>query len=169
MMHKLLLPFALVCVLGAGGSALAQVDKTNLVRQIIVAQGLLDFFEQQMTQQREATRASATQMFEAMFREAGGQPTPKAVTAFERLVVRSAEIFTAQELVDAWSAEYGRELSTSDLTSILAYYESPIGKKDVSASKAAMARFSQWATQQGLARSSTLLTEFISELKAAQP
>ena len=96
------------------------------------------------------------------------QPNQKELAAFERLVSRSSSVFSAQEFVDSWSAEYGKELSTAELTEILRYYESPTGKKDVSASKAAMARFSRWATQEGHARTTSLISDFAAELKAAR-
>ena len=168
-MHRFLfVVLASLLLAGSMSSAHSQDNRASLVRQIVVAQGLLELFDQQMVQQREATRSYATRMFQDGVREAGGQSNPKEIAAFERLVSRANSVFTAQEFVDAWSAEYGKELSTSELTEILHYYESPTGRKDVAASKAAMVRFSQWAAQQGQARSASLISDFAAELKAAR-
>lgn len=148
--------------------AFAQDERGDLVRRIIVAQGLLEIFDQQIAQQKEATQAYANKMFEEGVRQAGGQPNDRERAAFERLVVRSSAIFTPDELVRAWAAEYGKELTTQELSLVLRYYESPIGRKDVAASKSALTRFSTWAAEQGQARTSALIADFAEELKSAR-
>jgi hypothetical protein len=160
--------FACAAFLTCTGVAHGQSSKVALVQRIAEAQGLLELFDQQLVQQREATRAYALRMFEDGVREAGGEPNERERQAFERLIARSSELFTSRELVAAWVAEYGQGLTNEDLEGILKYYLSPIGKKDVAASKMAMVRFSTWMSEQGQQRSGSLISSFAAELKAAR-
>jgi len=154
----------LSCALAAHANA--QDERTTLISRIVSAQGLMEMFDLQMSQQKETVQGYATQLFAKTMRDFGGQPTARQRAALERLAIRSAVIFSAQELVAAWSAQYGKELSLDDLLEILRYYESPVGRRDVAASKTAMSAFTQWVAQESQVRASVILADFASELKA---
>lgn len=147
--------------------AFAQAEKQALIQKIAVAQGLLDMFDQQLAQQQQASQVLGAKMLEDVVRQAGGTDNDRARKALERFVSRSAQLFSAQELVGAWSADYGKGLSVTDLQGILSYYESPIGKKDVAASKAALVSFSNWMNERAQSRLTPLLNDYLKELKAA--
>jgi hypothetical protein len=150
------------------GHAHAQSDKSALIQRIAEAQGLLELIDQQLVQQREVTRAGALKMFEDSVRQVGGEPSDRERQAFERLVSRSSNMFSAKELVAVWVAEYGKDLSVQELNAMLKYYLSPIGRKDVAASKMGMVMFSKWMAEQAQQRTADLISTFASELKAAQ-
>jgi len=148
--------------------AKAQDARASLVQRIAVAQGLTEMFEQQLSQQREATQAYVKKVYEQIIAQAGGTPNPRELAALERFVARCAELFSAREVVAAWVSHYGQDLSIQDLQEILRYYESPTGRKDARATKAAFPAFSAWMAQQGEARSTALISDFIAELRAAR-
>ena len=148
-------------------STFAQDSRAALVQRIAVAQGLIELFDQQLFQQRDASQAYATKFYRDALSVSGNEPTPREKQAFDRFISRNTAMFSAKEIVDAWVGTYGKELTVQDLGDIAKYYESPIGRKDVGASKAAMPIFTAWLVQETQSRSTSLLQEFIAELRAA--
>ena len=149
-------------------SVLAQESRATLVERIAAAQGLTEIFDQQLEQQREAVKGYAVKLFEEAVAAGGGQANPKEKAALDKLATQSAALFSGKEVTAAWIANYGKGLSLEDLRTILGYYESPIGRKDVAATKAAMPAFSAWMTEEAGVRSTSLIKEFVSELQAAR-
>lgn len=88
---------------------------------------------------------------------------------FGRYIERSAAIFSAEELVNAVAVAYGKNLSEADLNNILAFYQSPSGRKDVLASKEAMNEITKIFLIEGGRRTNTLMEQMLLELKAAYP
>jgi len=155
--------FSLLLTCSPGASA--QDERTALVQRIAAAQGLNDLFEQQRAQSRQGALAYGKQVFDKMVADAGGTASDRQRAAFERLLVRGSEMFSGAELTNAWVSQYGRELSLGDLSEILRYYESPVGRKDVAASKLAMTGFSQWLIAESQRRTTELLSAFVRELR----
>jgi hypothetical protein len=146
----------------------AQDARSELVRKIAASQGLLEMFDQQITQQRESVKGYASDIFQRAVTDSGGQANEKERAAFERFVGKTATIFSASEMEAAWIASYGKDLTVDDLAAILRYYESPIGRKDVAANKLAMVSFSAWASREGRARATALLQGLILDLQEAR-
>ncbi len=159
---------AALLLASAASSVFAQDSRTALVQKIAVAQGLTELYDQQLAQQREATKGYAAKLFDDAVAAGGGKANAKEKAALERLVAKTTEMFSGKEVAAAWVTHYGKELSLQDLKAILAYYESPIGRKDVAATKLAMPAFSSWMAQETQTRATSLLTEFVSELQAAR-
>jgi len=151
----------------ASTSALAQDARTSLIQRIAEAQGLTQSFDQQLVALKETTHILAKGIFDQNV-QSGRQPNPKEQAAFKRFETRNANMFTSKEIVAAWTAHYGREMSIQDLEDVLRYWESTVGRKDVAAMKAAMPGFSNWVAQETHSRSTSLVADFIAELKAAR-
>ncbi|MBL8469413.1 DUF2059 domain-containing protein [Methyloversatilis discipulorum] len=140
------------------------------ISQIVEAQGLRQMFEQQLNQSQAAAADLGKNLYRKMLLESGipeGQENPKLENVFTQYLQRCAAMFSAQELVETWSSFYGKDLSEADLDNILAYYTSPAGKKDVSASKSAMVRFSQTISRESQARMNESIEQFMSDLRSA--
>ena len=146
----------------------AQDEKTRLVQRIAAAQGLTEMFEQMIVQQKQLARQNADRLLEEATQQGRTVPTEKVQAALTRLLDRIANIITPDEIVQAWATEYAKELSIQELDGILQYYESPVGRKDVAASKAALWRFTEWCAQRSQERIRPILADFSSELVAAR-
>ncbi len=114
-------------------------------------------------------QSSAYKLFDEAIADAGGQVNPKQKAAFERYLAGVSTLFTAKEITDAWRAAYGKDLSEQELQEVLRYYQSPVGRKDVAASKRAMTTYTTWMTQTSQARSAPLLRTLVQEMQAAKP
>lgn len=166
--RTLILISVLSSFLLASSPSFAQNERAALVQKIAAAQGLEEMFEQQIAAQRDSMKSYASKLFEQAITEVGGQPNAKQEAAFERFVAKAAALFSPKEITQAWIGAYGKELSDQELLDVLKYYQSPIGQKDVAATKTAMITYSTWINQESQARVTPLLKAFVLELQAAQ-
>lgn len=167
-MKSLLRASFLSSILLLSASSFAQETRAELVQKIAAAQGLEEMFEQQISAQRDSFKSYASKIVEQAAAEAGGQINAKQLAAFENFVAKVTTLFSPKEITATWTAAYGKNLSDQELREVLKYYQSPIGKKDVSASKAAMIAFSTWINHETQARVSPLLKTLVQEVRAAQ-
>jgi hypothetical protein len=91
----------------------------------------------------------------------------KIEAAYIHYIERCSSLWTADELVEIWSGRYGKNLTDDDLTQILAYYQSAIGKKDVAATQAATIGFTQTMMVQGKKRINDAISAMTAEFKEA--
>jgi hypothetical protein len=139
------------------------------ISKIIEAQGLQQMLQQQLDQSKAQAGDLGKDLYRKLLSEreiAEGQENPKMRQIFTRYVERSADMFSAKELVETWSRFYGKNLSDAELEKILAYYKSPVGKKDVAAAQAAMVGFSQVVGDETAKRAKEHLRQMIADINA---
>lgn len=164
-------PILALAVLLAGSIAHADdATKSAKIARIVEAQGLQQMFQAQMDQGLVTAREVGREVVRRMAQEAGmsqADAAAKLEPVFQRYLERCATMFTAKELVDLWTDAYGRDLSERELDQILAYYRSPVGRKDVAASRSAMGGFTQAVNAIGKQRFDASLGQLIADLKTA--
>jgi hypothetical protein len=145
-------------------------SRADLVRRIAEAQGLPALFEQQAEQQREGLRAAGTQLFDDAMARTATTPGPMARQALDRFKQRAGTAFTAAELTAAWARAYGESsLTDEELKAILAWYASPVGKKDGAAAQSAMKAFGAAIAEQQQQRGQDALDKLAADLREILP
>jgi hypothetical protein len=163
----------IIFVLALAISMLANADeisKKEIIVRLVSAQGLKSMLEQQQTQMEASSIEFGKGMFQKMLSDFGvpeNQQNPRLKKAFEDYLTRCSTMFTVDEYVDAWVSQYGKDVSEEDLKKILAYYESPIGRKDVQASQAALTAFTQTVEAESQKRMQHSVSQFVADMKAA--
>jgi hypothetical protein len=118
-------------------------DRTAKIKALMDAQGLVEMWDQQMQLGKQQGRQQALQMLDQMLTSL--VPTPELNArfrqAFDTFMEALEPPWTAREIVDVWAGKYGSRFSDQELDSLVAYYTSPLGKKDVAATQAAMPEF----------------------------
>lgn len=140
------------------------------ISKIMEAQGLQQLFQQQLDHSKAQARDLGKDLYRKMLSESGisdGQENPKLEQVFVQYIERCSTMFNAKEFVEIWSRFYGNNLSEAELDKILAYYKSPVGKKDVTASQAAMVGFSQVVSTESQKRMNDSIGQLMADLKAA--
>jgi hypothetical protein len=128
------------CFLALLSSACLSADRTDKVRELMEAQGLLQMFERQM----QTGKAEARQREEQMLTQFTAQlkPTKECDTLFRAAFEDSRKAleapWTAQDIVDVWANVFGSRFTDEELDQLLAFYTSPLGKKEVMASQQAL-------------------------------
>lgn len=157
-------------LLACGVAVADETTQREKIAKIIEAQGLTLMFQQQMDASKEAAGEIGRDLAGKILKESGapeGQQNPKVEQALRRYMERCATMISAKELVDTWATFYGKNLSDAELDQVLAYYQSPVGRKDVLATQVAMAGFSQKINTLGQERMNASIGQLMSELKTA--
>src|SRR5687768_11886252 len=122
-------------------STQAHADETSKrakIEKLLVVQGMEQMIQQQLNQSAASVSSMGEKVFNTMVGDApkaNPEALKKVRAIHEKFLQDASKIFTAKEVVDAWSAEYGKDLAESDLDKILDYYLSPAGQKDIASSK----------------------------------
>lgn len=118
-------------------------DRATKIKTLMEAQGLLQMWAQQMETARQQDREQAQQMLSQMM--ASLNPSPEFDARFRSVFNDYMEAlkprWTAQDLVNVWAEKYGAKFTDQELDGLLAYYTSPLGRKDIAATQAALPLF----------------------------
>ncbi|QEM81957.2 DUF2059 domain-containing protein [Halomonas binhaiensis] len=154
-----------ITALVASTGVMAQ-DREEIMEQLVEATGLKEMFEQQADAQRQSFESIGRSVIEKIKSE---NPDNEYMKRYEeetqRFMSSLDNIFESQELVDAWSMFYGKNMSVEDLDKVLEYYQSPIGKKDVEATKKAMPEFTRYMTEKSVERFEEEMTIYTNNLQ----
>ena len=149
-------------------AAASAADRSEKVRELMEAQGLVQMFEQQLQASHERSWTLANQMMEKMLSNLN--PPPDFQAKFRDAAgdfIKAAQApWTGQDIVEVWAKYYGAKFSDEELDQLLKYYRSPLGQKDALASREAVGPY----TAEFQARYKPILEkatqEFIERLQA---
>ena len=143
--------------------------REETIIKIIEAQQTQEIFQQQIDEMRQFANERGQEILRSIQPETGDhqyQPSPEMEAAFQRYLQSITHLWKADELVKLWAQYYGQNLSDDDLNKILAYYVSPIGQKDVAASKSAIINFSKSRNEEEIQRLKAPIQQLEQELRA---
>lgn len=160
----------LAALLACGVASADEATRQDKIAKIIEAQGLTQLIQQQLDQSKESASEMGKDIAKKLLSESGvadGKQNPKVEQILRRYMERCAAMFSSKELVEIWATFYGKSLSDSELDQVLAYYQSPVGRKDVLATQVAMTGFGQTMNTLGQERMNASIGQLMSELKTA--
>jgi len=141
----------------------------DLLKRLATAQGMTTVFELQHLFERD----QAHREFERLFPDSSPEVRKllekmEVQAARERFETSRAEIFARDELLDHWVESYGKNLATEDIAAMVAYYESPVGRKDMAATQAAKTELARWTQQERIRRSAGLVRVLLESTSKAE-
>ena len=152
------------------GTALADdAARNQKIAEIVKAQGVYQQFDDLIQQSKVSTGKFMDESYRKILNDLGvpsGRSNPKFDAAYKRFTDKVANLWTADDLLAVWTKHYGRNLSDGELDQILAYYRSPVGRKDVAAQQAALAGLSRALTSESQARLAPHIRALTDELKS---
>jgi len=138
--------FAPLCGMTLASGALAdEASKKAKIQRYIQVVGLQDMFAAQVATGKERGDKLATQITDSVI------PRDSRLTAEQKQKVREAMLnflascrnaYTPERLATVYGDIYAAHVSEAEFDELIAFYESPIGRKDVAASKAALPEYS---------------------------
>jgi hypothetical protein len=160
---------ALACLLFLAAPSSAQDARIELLKRLATAQGVTAAFELQHLFERD----QAHREFERLFPDSSPEVRKllekmEVQAARERFETSRAEIFTRDELLAHWVESYGKNLATEDIAAMVAYYESPVGRKDMTAAQAAKTELARWTQQERVRRSANLVRVLLESASKAE-
>jgi hypothetical protein len=143
-------------------------QRQETIAELIRATGLADMLDQS----REAARAQAAALSDQMLSRLMGtssalsaEQTEAVRVAAQRFSETCAAGFDVEGAVASWGQLYAATLTDEDLQAILMYYTSPIGQKDVAATKAAMPLWQAHLASKSSELMKAAIDEYAAELR----
>ncbi|MCK4493389.1 MAG: DUF2059 domain-containing protein [Methylococcales bacterium] len=141
--------------------------RTDKIETLMKTLGLVEMFEQRIerakVQNEQIGKQAIKQILEGLNPSADMQK--KLTATFKTYIKKVESPWSSAQIVTVWAKYYGTNFSEEELDELIRFYSSPLGKKDVSESKKAMASFSQEFQKKGDKIRSTALSEYIAALK----
>ncbi len=168
-MKHIIFVIALLCSV----HALADEASRKLkLEQLVQVTGVQKMFQQQIDQAKLDAPEIGKKMLTQIFKDVGAKvsqiPAP-VENIMNKYVERMSSIFTAKEHAEIWINSYGKNLSETDLDTILAFYQSPIGQREIDATQTALTEYSKIVNLETQNRMSSVISEMMTELKALNP
>lgn len=146
-----------------------EASREALIQRLVIAQGLEESFAQQIAHSRENAASFGRQAVQQIIAQSDIRPDSDAARELDQVMAeymaQCSRLFSPGELTALWARHYGEGLSQEDLQGILAYYESPIGQKDVQASRKSMVAYSQELSTLATTRVTETLQSFMAKIK----
>ncbi|WP_028863237.1 DUF2059 domain-containing protein [Psychromonas aquimarina] len=142
-------------------------EKEAKIKTLMEAQGLLEMFDSQL----EMGKIQGEKMGQEMMSQMLSQINPneefqsRFQNAFNSFMGKMQAPWGAEEIVKVWGLYYGKNFSDHELDQLIEFYTSPIGKKEVAASKSALPEFSMHFQKLSEPIFQKATQEYITELK----
>ena len=141
--------------------------RTDKIETLMKTLGLVEMFEQQITMAKVRNEQIGKEAIEQILTGLNppAEMQKKFTTAFKNYMKKVELPWTSAEIVKVWAKYYGANFSEAELDQLIKFYSSPLGKKDVSESKKAMASFSKEFQEKNAKIQSKALGEYVTDLK----
>lgn len=120
-------------------------DRGEQIKTLMEAQGLVEMFENQVKIAEAQGGKMGYQIMQRMLSQV--DPNDKFMSRFKAasddLMKKLKLPFGANEIISAWGDYYGKKFSDDELNQLIEFYTSPLGKKEVLASRLAVVEFTK--------------------------
>ena len=142
-------------------------EKNDKIRVLMEAQGLLEMFEQQLAMGKIQNEKMGQQVIEQIMIQLNPSQEfqERFSTAFKKFIEKIATPYSAEKIVGVWAKYYGNEFTNEELDELIKFYTSKIGKKEISASKIAITKFTEHFQKLNEPLMKSAMQEYIAELK----
>lgn len=161
---------AAVLMLALAPAFASQSTKDAKLAHLMELQGLNDVIRQQQEAgQKQAAQicADTLEQLKKQMPDMDPQTTEDIGKASQQFIADAKPTWTAEEAVAAYARFYGEQLGEHDLDQIIAYYESPVGKKDIAASHAGIPKWSAYLAEKNQAALKQATSTYVTSVKNA--
>jgi len=165
----LILSVSLLCAVGVPVARGDDSSKAAKVAELIQLRGLAQMMAQSRAVGQAAAQKTVQSMAEQVFAKFPTIPPEKRARIEEaaQQVMRDVDSgFDQDDALRAWGRFYSDNLTETELDAILAYYRSPVGQKDVSASRAAQPQYQHYIIEKSTAVMSTAIANYTAALRS---
>ena len=159
-------------LLWAAGTPLARADDASRaakIAELMRLTGLARMLAESKVTEQAAARKMIQSMSEQMFAKFPTIPPEQRtrLEGAERQFQRDVENgFDQEDAVRTWGRLYSQSLTDADLDAILAFYRSPVGQKDVTATGAALPQFQHYIIEKNAAVMNAAVANYTAALRS---
>lgn len=120
-------------------------DRIAKIKALMDAQGLVQLFDEARERSRQRCQEQSQEMMDQMLAGLNASPeVQKQIREAANDFIKAAQAtWTSQDIVDEWAKVYGAQFSDEELDQLLAYYTSPLGKKDTLVTRTSLPELSK--------------------------
>ncbi len=124
-------------------------------------------FEEQLEMGKVQSEKAGKQMMNQLLSQINPNKEFQArfTTAFNNYMTKVTAPWGAEEIVSVWGQYYGQHFMENELNSLIKFHTSPLGQKEVKASKSALTEFTVHFQKLGEPIFQKATQEYIQELK----
>ena len=144
-----------------------EASRNKLIFDIIQAQHIEQSFQQAIDQSRELGKQVANDIAAKLIQgkeDVSPGDRDKLEAILQKHMERCSTMWKPEELTNIWAKNYGAGLSEKELKQILAYYQSPIGQRDVASMQKTMQLYTNTVSTEGRNKLETVTNQLIEEL-----
>jgi hypothetical protein len=137
-------------LLASIGVQAAEDTRGAKIYQLLEAQGIQATFDEQMRLREEHSKRSVQIMIDETVKRLKPNASfkKKFNQAAEELFASLQPPWTADEVTTIWANIYGNKFSDEELDQLVAFYTSPVARKETVAGRASLMEFSQYLANQ---------------------
>ncbi|QOK94338.1 DUF2059 domain-containing protein (plasmid) [Ralstonia pseudosolanacearum] len=126
-------------------TSVAAADRTEKIQKLMQLQGLSQMFEQQLASSREFSHKQADRTMAQVLAglNADAAYRKRFQDAMEAFIADMQPPLSAGEMIAIWSRVYGAKFTDAELDQLIAFYASPLGQKEVAATRDALPAFNE--------------------------
>ncbi len=142
-------------------------NKEDKIRQLMDAQGLTSMFESQLEMGKVQSEKVGRQMMDQVLSQINPNEAFQAriLAAFDKYMEKVSAPWESEEIVSVWGQYYGQHFTEDELESLIEFYTSPLGQREVKASKSALVEFTLHFQKLGEPVYREATQEYIEELQ----
>jgi len=162
------LPLTLLLAFSLSSAALAdEASKKEKLDRFVEAIGLKQSFAESIAAQREQTKKAVEPTMRQILDDSLAQD-PAIRARFEKVfhdyLDTAMSAYNAEQMSASYGALLGKHLSEGDIEELLKFYTSDLGRKEVAATRQALAEYAQTTGVERQARLSKALSELRQQL-----
>jgi hypothetical protein len=165
----LILAVSLLCGAGVPVARGDDSSRAAKVAELMRLTGLAQMMAQSRAMGQAAAQKTVQSMAEQALAKFPAIPPEKRARiedAAKQFLHDVDSSFDQDDAVRAWGRFYSENLTETELDAILAYYRSPVGQKDVSASRAALPQFQHYMVEKRTAVMNTAVANYTAALRS---
>ncbi|MGE1004732.1 DUF2059 domain-containing protein [Ralstonia pseudosolanacearum] len=126
-------------------TSVAAADRTEKIQKLMQVQGLSQMVEQQIASGREFSRKQADRTMAQVLAglNADAAYRKRFQEAMEAFIADMQPSLSPGEMVAIWSRLFGAKFTDAELDQLIAFYASPLGQKELAASRDALPAINQ--------------------------
>ena len=164
----LILCLSLPCVSGTPVARADDSSRAAKIAELMKLTGVAQIVAESNVAGRAAARKTVQSMTDSMLAQFPDIPPDKRtrIEGAAQQFLRDVDTgFDQDDAARAWGRFYSESLTETELDAILTYYQSPVGQKDVSASRAALPQFQHYMLEQRTAVLNAAVANYTAALR----
>lgn len=144
-----------------------EATKASKIQELMKLKGLTEISDQARSARIGQAEAMAPRVIEDFRRQAHEIPEEAIKQATKRFHNAVEASWSTDEAIEVWQELYGADLTEDEIDQAIAFYRSPIGQKDIAATKAALPRWSQFLGKKNASAIDDALKAYVADLNKA--